>query len=257
MHHATRFLSAAVIIALGCGQDSSEKTREVARSDTAANATSRERSPRFLDEALDNGFAKAMICGIGASSGVAAIMALTSTADHALKLEVREGTTLRSSDAGAQSMALHRVELKYDSDINDEIAHDCADAARMAAEHSAPDSWKPLESSVISIAPGATQLFVLSAYCIDFDKENPSGDTRFTLDGPRDPETAKLFAYLRRDTSSYDVKAIQLATWAVNGDWAPGRIQAHFPFDESDRTHACALLDAVGLNSRQRKLCVE
>ena len=152
-------------------------------------------------------------------------------------------------------MVVHRVEAENKSETDQEIAKACAEAAHREEDSSESEYWR--QTNLISLQPYRAQLYLLSAYCLDFEKENPSPETGFTVIDQVNPETKKLYAYLRQDPTAFGTAAIQLATWAVNGDFSRTEIEEKFEFDQTDRDEACRLLRLAGLNPESKRLCAE
>jgi hypothetical protein len=209
-----------------------------------------------LREALDNKLVEAAFCAIGASSGYAIIMAIKSRVGTALKLRLVSGTMLRSDNSGAQNMAVHRVEGEYDSDISQEIGKECAKHAleeEQRQDKGVSDHW--LEVHSVELDPYQSQLYLLSAYCLDFEKDNPSSQDAFTVAETGNGEMTQLFRYLEQNPTTYDPVAVQLATWAVSGNVSASHIADKFPFSAQDRSDACRLLNEAGISPSGKALC--
>ena len=211
-----------------------------------------------LSEAIDNKFANAMICGLGASSGEAVIMAISSALADPMEITLDEGATLRSSDSEAQDMVLDSVAKESSDETTKEIAKACTEAAereerRLKNDQDISEGWKKI--NLISIPGFETRVYIVRAYCLDFEKGNPSAKTRFSLSNDANSETKMVFKYLRQNPAAFKASAIQLATWAINGDLDPDEIAEKFPFDESERVDACSLLKRAGVSSAGKKLC--
>lgn len=216
----------------------------------------------FLDEALDNELVKAELCGIGASTGYSIVMAIRSKLRHPLEIKVRSGTTLRSSDPQAQDMTIHRVESEYTGLSAQDIARACLDAASQLErlpEGTDLGTWSQwrLTNSIV-IRPDTTQLYLLSGYCLDFAKENPSSQTSFTVASSANPETSRLFAYIQEHPDEFEIVGIQLATWASKyPDLEGAEIAEKFEFDEEEKDEACRLLRLAGLDPNKTQLCAD
>lgn len=233
-------------------QPESVNTNQVVRN---ANKAPEEKQKLSLKEALDNQFVKALFCGIGASSGTSIVMAIKSLVNRPLEITIDDAAALRNSDPGSQNMVVHRVEAEYDRETDQEIAKACAEAAHREEDRDsgASEYWKP--ANLISLQPYRAQLYLLSAYCLDFEKENPGPETGFTVIAQVNSETKQLYASLRQNPTAFETAAIQLATWAVNGDFSPAEIEGKFEFEQTDRDEACRLLRLAGLNPESKRLC--
>jgi hypothetical protein len=203
-----------------------------------------------LKEALDRKFVAATICGVGASSGSAIVIAIKSLVEDRLNIKVDEALTARNGDGNYQDMVLEKVEGEYDSDKAQKIADKCVEAAERVEEQS---EWKKV--SRISLAGYDARVYALSAYCLDFEKENPSSGNTFTLADDAHPETRAIFSYVRQHPNEFEVESIQLATWAVNGNFGTDDILPKFSFTETNRSEACRLLKYAGIDAAKKKLC--
>jgi hypothetical protein len=223
-----------------------------------ANAASRpvhaqERSVSIRD-ALDSRLVDAFFCGIGASSGLAILMAIKSRVGDRLRVGVPGGTVLRNNNAGAQNMIVHRVKGKLDRELTQDIARECVEAAGREEKSQAPAAnW--LTANSITLGPYQSQLFFLSAYCLDFEKDNPGPGDGLTISGRADDETAQLFRFLERNPSSYGIAGIQLATWGIKGNLSATYIADKFSYTAEDRREACQLLSAAGINVNRKAFC--
>jgi hypothetical protein len=211
-----------------------------------------------LKDALDNNFVKALICATGASSGYVLIMAIKSQIGSALKITVPSGTMLENNDANAQSMVVHSVVGEYDSEVGDEIAEKCAEAAKEEEKNSnnSPDlSQHWLEADSITLDPHESGMYLLSAYCLEFDKDNPGTSDRLAAVGAASGELAQLYSFLSGKLDAYDVDTIQLATWAVSGNESADHIAGKYPYSADAKKNACQLLSDAGINAGEKALC--
>src|SRR5258708_5619422 len=133
-----------------------------------------------LKEATDNKLARAVLCGMGASSGPALIMAIQSAVQDRLDISLDEASTVSNSAAGSQDMVLDKVAAEYDGEKVQEIAKACVEAAeREEKEKALSENWKQIDA--ISLGAYETRVYLISAYCLDFEKENPGSGNKFTL----------------------------------------------------------------------------
>jgi hypothetical protein len=212
-----------------------------------------------LRDALDNQFVKAAICSIGLSSGYAIIMAIKSQIGSALRVRVPSGTVLKSGNSAEQSMVVHGVVGEYDNDVAQDISEECAKHAaeeeRNTKDKGLSDHW--LDADSITLDPYQAHLYLLSAYCLEFEKDNPSSSDRFTAIGQANDETTRLFRLLDGKLDAYEPVVIQLATWAVNGNVSAAHIAEKFDFSVQDRSKACGLLNAAGIAAGRKALCAQ
>ena len=197
-----------------------------------------------LADALDNKYVQIAICGTGFSTGESIIMAIRSLVDHSMKLPLTSGTLLRSSDPSSQDMVVSRIESERDASGDEELLHTCEDAAdalekstEVQDEISASAGWSL--AHFIDLPASQTQLYLISAYCVDFEKHNPASSTSFAIAEPRDSETTMLMSYVTQKSKRFSTVAVQLATWAINGNIAGSEIKVHFPLmNRNDRRRA-------------------
>jgi hypothetical protein len=71
--------------------------------------------------------------------------------------------------------------------------------------------------------------YVLTAYCIQFEKENPSSVTRFTLEPP-DP----VLACIAKKGLSLTVPALQAAVWMRTDNISYAHMSQKFPINAQD-----------------------
>jgi hypothetical protein len=195
---------------------------------------------------------------MGASSGAALIMAIQSAVQDRLDISLDEASTVSNSDAGSQDMVLDKVAAEYDGEKAQEIAKACVEAAEREEgrgnQQSLSENWKQIDA--ISLGAYETRVYLISAYCLDFEKENPGSGNKFTLRYNGNSETRRVFQYLRHNPNEFDTVAIQLATWSVNGDFGGDEIRKKFEFADTDRRDACLLLERAGVSPANKKLCV-
>lgn len=210
-----------------------------------------------LPDAVRRALVEVAVCGMGASTGAAIIMAIRSRAGYPLRVKVPSGTVLRSRNAGAQDMIVHRVEGKHRETARD-IFEKCLEVARHEDERSKRNeglSQNWLQQDSIVLQPNQSSLYLLSAYCLDFEKGNPSPSTSFNVADQSGSETTQLFRYLEQHPRAFNIVAIQLATWAANENRSAAKIATTFGFDAQDRIDACRLLNAAGINAQRKALC--
>jgi hypothetical protein len=140
-----------------------------------------------LQNAIASGIVTAEFNGTGGSSGDSVMVQLTrgpSAGSGTVEVSLPVGSVLRSSDGNAQSMMVVGVR-GIDVGFN---------------------RFRP--TSQIVLTDSQPVAYVLSAYCIQFEKENPSYATKFTLELP-DP----VLACIAKKGLSLTVPALQAAVW--------------------------------------------
>jgi hypothetical protein len=150
--------------------------------------------------------------GNGGSSGdaVEATVVTTPKAGGDLVLTMAPGTRLQSGNDSAQNMVIASVRGQV------------VDATRFVAR------------SEISVS-AAPRTYVLDAYCTDFEKDNPSTGTKFTL-GKVDP----VLACVLSGASSTIVK--QAAVWIYTDKVSFSHVNQKFTVTQSDWDAAAALV---------------
>jgi hypothetical protein len=150
--------------------------------------------------------------GNGGSSGdaIEATVVTTPKAGGDLDLTVAPGTRLQSGDASAQNMVIAGVRGQ------------AVDATRFVAR------------SVISVS-ATPRTYVLDAYCTDFEKDNPSTGTQFSL-GKVDP----VLACILGEASSTVVK--QAAVWIYTDKASYSHVNEKFTVSQSDWAAATTIV---------------
>jgi len=142
--------------------------------------------PTTLQSAVDRGLVDYDASGTGASSGDSVKLRVkkTAKAKGPLDLTLPEGSVLRSSSGGAQSMVVASVR---GVDVGGGLIS---------------------PTSRIHLAGANPVTLILSAFCAEFEKDNPSTSTSFTLESP-DP----MLACITRRSRSLSIPARQAAVW--------------------------------------------
>jgi hypothetical protein len=163
--------------------------------------------------------------GTGGSSGdaVEAIVTRTESDGGALELTIAPGTRLQSGDKSAQSMVI----------------------AAVRGQSMGEGSYSP--GSVIEIGRG-TKTYVLEAYCSDFEKDNPSLATTFTLK-PADP----LLACILTSASNLSTPAKQAAVWIYTDKASFSLVNTKFEVSRSDWDAAAAVVKKCSSEEQPNK----
>jgi hypothetical protein len=175
--------------------------------------------------AVAAGKIKVAFRGTGGSSGdsVEAIVTRTDKAGSNLELTIAPGTRLQSGNAAAQSMVIAAVEGQVMSE----------------------SSYSP--SSVIEVGD-TPRTYVFEAYCSDFEKDNPSSATLFTL-GTVDPVLACIFSA----ASQLSVQARQAAVWIYTDKTSFSHVNAKFDVSQSDWDAAAAIVRKCSSKAQPNK----
>jgi hypothetical protein len=174
-----------------------------------------------LYEAMREGKVVADFAATGASSGDSIEMTVSrgsAVGNRPLRLSVPPGLFLRNGSGSWQSMVVSGVRGRS-----------------MGGGRYAPSSTITLTNS----APSAT--YVLSAYCAEFQKDNPSPSSRFIVEPPGDTMACILSSAAKQGLS---VQATQAAVWIYTDHVDYGTMSHKFPVSGSDWQIASAVANA-------------
>ena len=221
MRSATGFLVTILALAwvlAACTNDPTPKSAPPTTMTMPNSAQARTRTPvpvaadvLDLGEALAQGLVEARIRGNGASSGDSVLVELTRKVSRPLELSIPVGAVLRSQDPAAQDMVVLGVR----------------------GVPTGGGKFQP--TSKMRLTSDAPQEFLLEAYCLDFDKANPSDGTGFSVGGLASPEVQALLEALDSvPAAERTVGAIQTAIWVVTEDVCEWDLSARFPVAAAD-----------------------
>jgi hypothetical protein len=150
--------------------------------------------------------------GTGGSSGdtIEATVVTTQKASGDLELTMVPGTRLQSENASAQNMVIAGVK----GQVVDE------------------NSYTPTSEIIASTTP---RTYVFDAYCTDFEKDNPSAGTKFTLG-----KVDSVLACILGRASSTEVK--QAAVWIYTDKASFSHVNQKFTVSQSDWDAATAIV---------------
>lgn len=173
-----------------------------------------------LYEAMREGKVVADFTATGASSGDSIEMTVRGPAvgNRPLRLSVPPGLFLRNGSGSWQSMVVSGVRGRS-----------------MGGGRYVPTSTITLTNAV----PSAT--YVLSAYCAEFQKDNPSPNSRFTVEPPEETLACILS---NAEKQGLSVQATQAAVWIYTDHVDYGTMSHKFSISESDWTAASAVANA-------------
>ncbi len=97
--------------------------------------------------------------------------------------------------------------------------------------------------------PAIEAEYLFEAYCLDFEKDNPSESDRLSLRASAPEPVRKILAI-----SSSDVQAIQLAVWAITDNISAHDAEAKFGATKSDINNARQIVQSAGLQVKRYKL---
>jgi hypothetical protein len=165
-----------------------------------------------LQEAQASGNVTLTFSGTGSSSGdsVKVRVAKTSKAGSGtLNITVPPGSKLAAAGAGYQSMVVVGVR-----------------GIDMGGDRFSP-------ASVITLASSAAVTYILSAYCLEFEKDNPPDSASFTVQAP-DP----MLACLANEGKTLSVEGLQAAIWMYTDKVTFSHMNEKFDVTNSDWTAA-------------------
>jgi len=169
-----------------------------------------------LASAIAAGRVNASFRGNGGSSGDAIELVVSKTPEAGtgtLTLTVERGTRLQSRDAAAQSMVI----------------------AGVRGLSTGGDSYEP--SSEIEVSDRQPKIYFLEGYCMEFEKENPSGDTAFSMTSP-DPVLACILSH----ADGLSTEAKQAAIWIHTDHATFEHVNEKFAVSKEDWAAAEAVL---------------
>ena len=205
--------------------------------------------PKYsLSEAISAGYVEASITGVtgsssifnfnfsfgstrGASSGDCIILHIKRLVNYTIEIDpIPMGTLLVPNSADAQTMAVLKLQ-------------GIAEGSR----------YRPREIILLQNSDPVEYLF--SAYCVNFEKDNPTELTVFTQSGSADANVLKIFnalSQLSEDVTS--VTAIQTAVFVVTNDVSQSELKARFTSDATAIQNAKTILQKAGVDTSNKRL---
>jgi hypothetical protein len=134
-----------------------------------------------------------------------------------LRVGVPSGLVLKSLSTAVQNMVVSRV----------------------LGERRSEATYRP--EDVIELNDDAEHSYAIDAYCLDFDKDNPSADDRFVI-GDVDARSMALFKALAPQAEAIGV--VQAAVWLAAGI-SEERIKERFSVTDDEMRAARAVVQAL------------
>ena len=159
-----------------------------------------------LQEALVSGLVEVSITGSGGSSGDVITLTIRRAVRRPLRLRLAQGTVLRSGSAAVQNMIV----------------------AALKGERIDANKYRPTD--VIDLPDDKERIYLLEAYCLDFEKENPGASDRFSI-AAVDGSALTVIRAVPQESRSIPV--IQAALWLAAGV-TKASIQERFDVSDSD-----------------------
>ena len=182
-----------------------------------------------LDEAVQQNKVNVEITGLGGSTGDTIKLNVRRNVPESLHLTLTPGTVFKSQSGGVQDMA----------------------GARIKGESTGPLTYIP--RSDIFLSNNSMRSYIVEAYCLNFDKDNPGEQDTFGVAAP-DDRTALIIK--KGQEKGYMIQVIQSAIWMDRDKVSPSRLKSRFPVGDKEIGQATSLLAYVE-QSIDGKLFVE
>lgn len=163
-----------------------------------------------LAEALERGLVTVSLSGSGGSSGDVVTMKIKRIANTPLRLRLRRGTVLKSLSGAVQNMIV----------------------AKIKGEQAGDDGYYP--SEVVELPDDKERVYLLEAYCLDFEKDNPGATDRFLISTVDGSALALIQALPEAQRS---LGAVQASLWLAAGV-AKSEISKRFPVSTAEMAAA-------------------
>lgn len=204
-----------------------------------------------LPAAVNAGLVRTSVWGTGASSGDSIKLKVTKTpraGTNSLGLSVPPGTRLASSDSSAQSMVIAGITGRM---IDGETYEPVSEIFLSDSSHR-PTTRQPRRGAVVPVvlsrsnsgntssSAESSGVYILEAYCTEFEKDNPSDSTRFSF-GSVD----RNLACILNKADSIQVK--QAAIWIYTDGVTYAHLTQKFPISSSEWQEAKSVIAQCGL----------
>ena len=179
-----------------------------------------------LQQAIASGEVNARFYGTGSSSGESVMVDVSrgpKGARASKTVTVPPGSRLASADAGAQGMTILAV----------------------AGRATGANSYAPSTNIVVPATGVAT--YMLTAFCAEFHKDNPSSSTQFTL---RPPDETMACIGKQSQRAAAEVEATQAAVWMYTDHATFGEVNETFSVSTQDWDTAKKIASACGVTPR-------
>ncbi|HLK09680.1 MAG TPA: hypothetical protein VKV30_17140 [Candidatus Angelobacter sp.] len=204
-----------------------------------------------LPGAVNAGLVRTSVWGTGASSGDSIKLKVTKTAragGDSLSLSVPPGTQLASSDSSAQSMVIAGIMGR----MIDENTYEPVSRIFLSDSSHRPRIRQPRRSAVLpvvltgsnrgnaAISAESSGVYILEAYCTEFEKDNPSDSTKFSF-GSVDRNLACIL------DKSDSIQVKQAAIWIYTDGVTYTHLTQKFPLSSSEWQEAKSIIARCGL----------
>lgn len=171
-----------------------------------------------LQKALSNDWITVSFAGKGSSSGDAILMEIGRKTNKPLKVYVIPGTILKSNEPNAQDMILSQVKGEMTGDR----------------------TYSP--SDFIDLSSEEPIKYLLEAYCLNFDKDNPSTTTNFRI-GNVDEKLQKIL--YKGKVWGMPLQVIQAAIWISFENVSTYQLKQRFEINDAEIQKAKELLQSI------------
>jgi hypothetical protein len=176
-----------------------------------------QRSRTPLPIAIATGQARGSIRGNGGSSGASIDVTLAkgpNAPEGPLEISIPPGTTLSNSNSAGQNMVVGEVLGKKTGEM----------------------SYSP--TSRIVLMGTATSTYVLSAFCLNFEKDNPSESDAFTAEKPD-----TTLACIMKKSLELSIPARQAAVWIHTDNLSYSQMNEKFQVSPSEFAQGQSVVD--------------
>lgn len=183
-----------------------------AAGEQASNRASQSKAPDVptlvmsLPEAVEKGLVHLSIEGQGSSSGDSIQMRIKRVQRRPMRLTLAPGTVLKSLKGSVQNMIIAAIKGVIKSST----------------------MYEP--KSAVELADDEIQTYLVEAYCLDFEKDNPGEGDGFLFDDV-DNQMLAVIRAVPKEKQNADV--IQAAIWLADGV-AEDKIKERFPISDPD-----------------------
>lgn len=170
-----------------------------------------------LVDAAAAGRVEIQITGLGASTGDSMVITVRRLVPETLRLTLAPGTMIKSGNQQTQDMV----------------------TAKIKGERIPGDENRYWVMSEIVLADDRTRSFIVEAYCLDFDKENPNRGSTYRLLSV-DPRAKKII--LAGKERNVTPEVLQASIWIDRAGLSDSALKQRFPVDDKDIKAARSLL---------------
>jgi len=205
-------LAVTLLVALSVGVACTPSQQDIDSTEAIPSNDEPTRDPvtsATLYQAIADGLVEASFQGTGSSTGDSIMVRVQKTATAGsgpLVLSVPAGSLLRNNDPSVQDMVVQRVQGRSTGD------------------------GMYVEEATITLYDDSPETYILSAYCANFDEDNPSEASRFTLDAPQ----GGVYRCIMDTGADLSIDAVQAAVWMHSDGLSYGQMNERFEITRGD-----------------------